>query len=182
MSALHGRSVLVVDDDDVLRPRLARALADRGLEARAAASREEALASVAAWAPDLAVVDLRLPGPSGLELLRDLLAVHPATRVLMLTGYSSVSTAVEAMRLGAVGYLPKPADADEILAAFERAEAPPLAATEGELPAPSLARAEWEHIDRVLTECGGNVSKAARRLGVHRRTLQRKLGKDPPRQ
>ena len=180
MSA-DGRSILIVDDDDVLRPRLARAFAARGLDARAAADGEEALASTRGWAPDLAVVDLRMPGRSGLEVLRELLAAHPATRVLILTGYASVSTAVDAMRLGAVGYLPKPADADDVLAAFARAEAPPLAAATDDLPAPSLARAEWEHIDRVLTECGGNISQAARRLGIHRRTLQRKLGKDPPR-
>src|SRR5690606_11363521 len=97
------------------------------------------------------------------------------------TGYGSIATATEAMRLGATHYLPKPATVDEILAAFARDELPPLAAVEGEeATTPSLARAEWEHINRVLADSGGNISEAARRLGIHRRSLQRKLQKYPP--
>ncbi|MCB9540317.1 MAG: response regulator [Myxococcales bacterium] len=172
-------SLLLVDDDPVLRPRLARALAKRGFQVREAADGAEALAAARAESPELAIIDLRLPDVTGLEVLRDLLAIDPTTRALMLTGYGSIGTAVEAMRLGAVNYLPKPADADEVVAAFERADEPPL--TSGApIEAPSLARAEWEHINRVLADCGGNVSEAARRLGLHRRSLQRKLQKRPP--
>jgi len=170
-------SVLVVDDDDVFRTRLARALEDRGYEVRAAADAPTALELARSESPELAVVDLKMPGPSGLDLVRDLVAIDPSTRVLVLTGYGSIASAVEAMRLGAVHYMAKPADADEILAALGREdERPP-----SEIRAPSLARAEWEHIQRVLADADGNVSEAARRLGLHRRSLQRKLRKYPPR-
>ena len=124
----------------------------------------------------MAVLDLRMPGGGGLELLKELRRQDPSTRVLMLTGYGSISTAVEAVREGAVGYLPKPADADEILAALNGTNT----AKQSGVETPSLARAEWEHIQRVLTDCGGNISEAARRLGIHRRSLQRKLHKYPP--
>lgn len=169
-----NRNILVVDDDAVFRERLVRAFRTRGLEARGAGDAEEALALAREESPELAVVDLRMPGLGGLELVRELRAIDPATQVVMLTGYGSIATAVEAMRLGAVHYLPKPADADEILAAFTPGEThEPVAEV------PSLARAEWEHINRVLADCGGNVSQAARLLGVHRRSLQRKLSKHP---
>ena len=111
----------------------------------------------------------------------ELKAIDATTRVVMLTGYGSISTAIDAMRLGADNYVAKPADVDDILAAFERAEAPPLQPS-ADYKAPSLARAEWEHINRVLSDCGGNISEAARRLDVHRRSLQRKLQKYPPRE
>ena len=119
-----------------------------------------------------------MPGASGLELLRDLTSIDPTTKVVILTGYGSIATAVEAMRLGARDYLTKPCHADRILAAFE---AEPERAREDELPyeVPSLARLEWEHIERVLRECSGNISRAARVLGMHRRTLQHKLAKFP---
>lgn len=175
-----SRSILVVDDDDVLRERLARALRDRGHEVRTAPGYDQAMAAARADSPEYAVVDLRMPGRSGLELVRDLLAVDPTTKVVVLTGYGSIATALEAVRLGATHYLAKPADADEILAAFTRDERPPLTPVEGDFPAPSLARAEWEHINRVLADCGGNISEAARRLGMHRRSLQLKLSKYPP--
>ncbi|MBM4267699.1 MAG: response regulator [Deltaproteobacteria bacterium] len=176
------RGLLVVDDDEVLRERLARALRDRGLDVRTAGDVEEALARAEAAPPELALVDLRLPGRSGLDLVRELRSRFPDVRIVVLTGYGSIANAVEAMRLGATHYLSKPADADEILAAF----APPEgeAETDGEatqeVEAPSLARAEWEHINRVLADSSGNVSEAARRLGLHRRSLQRKLNKLPP--
>jgi two-component system response regulator RegA len=173
-------SLLVVDDDDVFRPRLARALADRGYDVRAAAGVAEALRLAREDSPELAVVDLRMPDGTGLELVRDLIAIDPSTRIVVLTGYGSIATAVEAMRLGAANYLAKPADADDVIAAFERAEKPPLAAVDTEYTAPSLARAEWEHIHRVLGDCGGNISEAARRLGIHRRSLQRKLARWAP--
>jgi two-component system response regulator RegA len=172
-------SVLVVDDDEVFRQRLARALAERGLEVRTASDFLTALAAAGSDPPELAVVDLRMPGRSGLELVQELRKLDPATRILVLTGYGSIATAVEAMKLGAIHYLPKPADADEILAALGGTEAgapgqPPAVST------PTLARAEWEHINRVLGDCQGNISEAARRLGLHRRSLQRKLAKYPP--
>ena len=168
-------SILLVDDDEVLRERLATAIRDRGYEVRTAGSAEEALREAAKDSPEMAVVDLKMTGGSGLDVLRELRRQDPSTRVLMLTGYGSIATAVEAVREGAVGYLPKPADADEILAALHGTNT----AKEKGIETPSLARAEWEHIQRVLTDCGGNISEAARRLGIHRRSLQRKLLKNP---
>ena len=176
----HG--VLVVDDDPVFREQLARALRNRGYEVAVADGVEAALACVRHRVPEMAVVDLRMPGQSGLDLVRALQALDPAPKVLVLTGYGSIATAVEAIRLGATNYLSKPADADDILAAFARgAGAPPADEPAAAVVAPSLARAEWEHINRVLSDCGGNISEAARRLGIHRRSLQRKLQKYPPR-
>ncbi len=173
----HAPTLLIVEDDQLLRQRLARAFTERGYATLAAANVAEALRQ-SEEAPELAVIDLRIGDASGLDVLRALLQKDPATRVVMLTGYGSIATAVEAMRLGAVHYLTKPADADQILAALYRGadhEAPPPA---GE-PL-SLARAEWEHINHVLVSVSGNVSEAARRLGLHRRSLQRKLAKYPP--
>ncbi len=169
-------SILLVDDDEVLRERLATAIRARGYEVRTAGSSEEAFREAAKDSPEMAVLDLRMPGGSGLEILRELRRQDPSTRVLMLTGYGSIATAVEAVREGAIGYLPKPADADEILAALNGMNT----AKEKGIETPSLARAEWEHIQRVLSDCGGNISEAARRLGIHRRSLQRKLHKYPP--
>jgi len=181
MAETSSPTILLVDDDEVFRKRLARAMEQRGFEVRTAASADEGVRYANEDSPELAVVDLRMPGRSGLELVRDLKAIDPATKVVVLTGYGSIATATEAMRLGATHYLPKPADADEILAAFKKDEVPPLEAIETGTEAPSLARAEWEHINRVLTDTGGNISEAARRLGIHRRSLQRKLQKYPPR-
>ena len=175
-----GISLLIVDDDHVLRDRLGRAFADRGFEVRTAADYEDAVEKARAESPEMAVVDLRMPGKSGLELVRDLHELDPHTRIVVLTGYGSIATAIDAVRLGAMHYLTKPADVDDILAAFEKGEAPPLSTVDKEFTAPSLARAEWEHIQRVLADCGGNISEAARRLGIHRRSLQRKLQKYPP--
>ena len=175
-------SILIVDDDAVLRERLARAFRDRGFEVQTAADYEEAIARASEESPEMAVVDLRMPGRSGLELVRDLRALDPATRIVVLTGYGSIATAVEAMRVGATYFVAKPADADDVLAAFERGEAPPLEGASTEYVPPSLARAEWEHINRVISDCGGNISEAARRLGIHRRSLQRKLQKYPPKE
>jgi len=171
-------SLLLVDDDAVYRERLARALAGRGYEVRTAADAASALDLAEADSPELAVLDLRMPGDSGLDLLRRLKAIDQTTRVLMLTGYGSIATAVEAVRLGAVHYLTKPADVDEILAAFDAGEGPLEAAVD--LSTPSLARVEWEHLQRVLSDCEGNLSEAARRLGMHRRSLQRKVSRKRP--
>ena len=173
-------SLLIVDDDEVFRTRLARAFRERGYDVRAAGNYDEALAAARDESPEMAIVDLRMPGPSGLELVRDLKALDPSTRILVLTGYGSIATAIEAVRIGATYYLPKPADVDDILAAFARGEAPPLDPPPSDYAAPSLARAEWEHISRVLSDCGGSISEAARRLGLHRRSLQRKIQKYPP--
>jgi len=175
----EGTSLLIVEDDDPLRDRLARAFAERRLEVRSARTAEEAARLAAEDPPELVLLDLRIGADNGLALISTLRALDPATRVVVLTGYGSVATAVQALRLGAVNYLTKPADADEILAAFDQ---PPEAATERVLQPMSLDRVEWEHINRVLLDCGGNVSEAARLLGVHRRTLQRKLSKYPTRQ
>jgi two-component system response regulator RegA len=177
MNHSESRSILVVEDDEVLRTRLVRALAERGLDAKGAATGAEAVASARAESPELAVVDLRLPDRSGLDVVRELKSVDAATSIVVLTGYGSIATAVEALHLGATHYLTKPADADEILAAFEPHPRADVAAVD--LEPPSLARAEWEHIQRVLTDCNGNISLAARLLGLHRRSLQRKLSKHP---
>ena len=173
-------SILIVDDDEAFRRRLARAFEDRGYDASTAGDHDEAVALARVDSPELAVVDLKMPGRSGLELVQALRAIDPATKIVVLTGYGSIATAIDAVRLGATYYLPKPADADDIVAAFARGEAPPLEPPEPDYQAPSLARAEWEHINRVLSDCGGNISEAARRLGIHRRSLQRKLQKYPP--
>lgn len=174
-------SVLVVDDDELFRTRLARAFRGRGFDARTASSAEEAVESARRESPELAVVDLRMPGGSGLDVVRELKAIDPTTNVVVLTGYGSIATALEAVHLGATHYLTKPADVDDLLAAFARAERPPGQVPSIEHEVPSLARAEWEHINRVLADCGGSISQAARLLGLHRRSLQRKLAKYPAR-
>ena len=172
--------VLLVDDSVAFRERLARAFRDRGFHVCTAGNYDEAMALAREIVPSMAVVDLRMPGPSGLNLVRDLKALHPETRILVLSGFGSIATAIDAVRLGATNFLPKPADADDILAALERGEREVSEAAETEPETPSLARAEWEHIHRVLADCGGNISECARRLGIHRRSLQRKLQKRAP--
>jgi len=170
-------SVLIVDDDGPLRDRLARAFTDRGLEVLQAADHADALAIARARRIDRAVVDLRMPGANGLVVVQDLRTLQPAMQVVVVTGYGSIATAVEAIRHGARDYLTKPANADQILAAFDAdPDAPPA---EPDYAVPSLAKVEREHIERVLQECNGNISRAARVLGMHRRTLQYKLAKFP---
>ncbi len=176
----NAASVLVVDDDETFRTRLVRAFQSRELEAQGARSGEEAIALAKKESPEFAVVDLRMPGISGLDVVRELKAIDAMTNIVVLTGYGSIATALEAVRHGATHYLTKPADVDDILAAFDRANRPPTAEPAVvEHNVPTLARAEWEHINRVLTDCGGNISQAARLLGLHRRSLQRKLSKYP---
>lgn len=170
------RRFLVVDDDEAFRNRLLKAIQSRGLEAHGAGSASEALNIASAVSPQGAIIDLRMPEVSGLELVSELASRFPGIRMVVLTGYGSIATAVEAVRRGAVNYLQKPLDTDEILAAFAGPEAGPVPKVE----TPSLARVEWEHIQRILHDCDGNISLAARRLGLHRRSLQRKLGKYPP--
>ena len=178
---VRDRDLLIADDDSIFRERMARALRARGVRVRTAANHKDAMILAREESPEWAVVDLRMPGPGGLQLVHDLRTLDPATQIVVLTGYGSIATAVEAMRRGAQNYLPKPADADEVISAFA-VEEPNLALEEDEksVTSPSLARAEWEHIHRVLNDCEGNISEAARRLGIHRRSLQRKLKKHAP--
>jgi two-component system response regulator RegA len=173
-----AQTVMLVDDDDRLRERLAQAFTDRGYTVVMAPDHARALELARAQPIDRAVVDLRMPGPNGLTVVQDLLALQPQIQVVVVTGYGSIATAVEAMRLGVLDYLTKPAHADQILAAFEvEPDAPPSETLDYAVP--SLAKVEREHIERVLQECNGNVSRAARMLGMHRRTLQYKLAKFP---
>jgi two-component system response regulator RegA len=174
---------LVVDDDEVFRNRLCRALETHGWAAEGAPDGDGALDLAAKCSPDLAIVDLRLPGMGGLDIVRALREQDETTCILVLTGYGSIATALAATKLGANHYLSKPADADQILSAYRNVEngaGEPEAAAAAQA-VPSLARVEWEHIQRVLADCSGNVSQAAKMLGLHRRSLQRKLMKYPPR-
>jgi two-component system response regulator RegA len=175
-AAPESRTLLVVDDDVTFRTRVTRAFETRGFDVTAAGDYDEAMALARFDAPELALVDLRLASRSGLDLVRGLKEIDPTTVVVVLTGYGSIATAVEAVKAGAATYLTKPADADQILAAFDG-----IAPTTGS-GVPSLARVEWEHIHRVLNDCGGNVSQAARLLQIHRRSLQRKLQVAGPRE
>lgn len=181
MSPARAESVvLVVDDNDVFRTRLCRAFADRGWKAEGAPDGPSAIESARLLSPDLALVDLRLPGIGGLDIVRALRELDETLRIIVLTGYGSIPTALAATRLGADHYMTKPADAEEILAAYGRLDSPadPLSPLGSSVP--SLARVEWEHIQRVLADCDGNISQAAKLLGLHRRSLQRKLNKYPP--
>jgi two-component system response regulator RegA len=171
--------LLLVDDDATFRAVLAAALQRRGYEVCSTADAGEALQAAAAQHFEYAVVDLRMPGPSGLTVVETLTREHPGIRTVVLTGYASISTAVEAIKLGAMHYLTKPADADDIIAAFGKDKGDTKAPIAG--TPPSIGRMEWEHIQKVLGDCQGNISEAARQLGMHRRTLQRKLHKRPVR-
>lgn len=173
------KTILLIDDDEVFRPRLARAFRDRGFDVREASDGESGLAGAAIESPEFAVVDLRMDGVNGLEVVQGLAEIDATTNIVVLTGYGSIATALEAVRRGATHYLTKPADTDDLLAAFARRDLAPGEAPEVSEEAPSLARVEWEHINRVLADCGGNISQAARTLGIHRRSLQRKLAKYP---
>jgi two-component system response regulator RegA len=179
MSAADRPSLLLVDDDATFCEVLRAALETRGFEVRVAHSVPEGIGLAQHDSPEYAVVDLKMPGASGLDLVRRLHELDPNTRIVMLTGYASVATAVEAIKLGAVHYLAKPVDADEIIAAFQRDRGD--AGVEPPARPMSVDRLEWEHIQKVLSECGGNISETARRLNMHRRTLQRKLAKHPAR-
>ncbi len=172
-----GRHCLVVDDDADFGEVLAAALVRRGYTVAVAASVSAARARLAQRAPDDVVLDLRLGEDSGLELIAPLLAVAPHARIVVLTGYASIATAVQAIKLGAVEYLTKPTDANAIVAAFGRQGG--NAAVEVSARPTPLEHLEWEHIQQTLVACGGNISAAAKRLGLHRRTLQRKLQKRP---
>jgi two-component system response regulator RegA len=172
------RTLLIVDDDEPLCQRLARAMERRGFIVRTADSVASGVAAATELQPVFAVVDLRLADGSGLDVVKALRKYKPNARIVMLTGYGNIATAVAAVKAGAVDYLPKPVDAD----AVERA----LLASDTALPPPpedpmSADRVRWEHIQRVFEQCDRNVSETARRLKMHRRTLQRILGKHAPR-
>ena len=169
-------SLLLVDDDVVFCQVLSRALERRGYTVTVAHSVEQAMPLAQANPPEYAVVDLKMEGASGLTLVDALHELDPATRIVVLTGYASIATAVEAIKLGATQYLSKPANADEIVAAFGHIP-------NSDLPLnaqiTTVERLEWEHIQRVLHEHQDNISATARALNMHRRTLQRKLAKQP---
>src|SRR5512142_2740526 len=173
VASLPDRSLLVLDDDAPLRTRLGRALEQRGFEPTLVGSVSEALAAVRSHAPAFAVLDMRLEDGSGLKVVEAVRDARPDAKIIMLTGYGNIATAVQAVKAGAVDYLSKPADADDVARAL---------LSKGEVPAPpgnpmSADRVRWEHIQRVYELCGHNVSETARRLNMHRRTLQRILAK-----
>ena len=171
------KSLLIVDDDTVYRQRLAMAMEKRGFAVRQAESVAAGIAAAKSEAPHYAVVDLRLTDGSGLDIVTEIRHVNPDCRVIILTGYGNIATAVSAIKHGAADYLPKPADADQVEAALldHKAALPPPPEQ------PMIAdRVRWEHIQRVFEQCDRNVSETARRLRMHRRTLQRILAKYAP--
>ena len=173
-------SLLLVDDDAVFCHVLAGALEKRGFAVSSAEDVETGTAMALANPPEYAVIDLKMPGPSGLVLVQRLKELDAETRIVMLTGYASIATAVEAIKLGATHYLAKPADADDIVVALMRIDGNPYLRVGGTTL--SVDRLEWEHIQKVLAQHGGNISATARALKMHRRTLQRKLTKRPMRE
>jgi len=175
-----GETYLVVDDDELLRTRLARALHSRGYRPLMASNYDEAMEILQTEQPDYAIVDLNMPGKSGLDLLEAMQEISPDTRCVMLTGYGSITTAVESMRAGAWNYVTKPADVDQILSSFSETPERGSRSVEIQYKPQTLAETEWDHIHRVLADCGDNISEAARQLGIPRRTLQRKLKKRAP--
>jgi len=176
---MESKEALIIDDDEVFRQRLCQAFRLRGWEASGAGDAGQALDAMHQFGPDLAVVDLRMPGESGLDIVRALRSLDTTIFIVMLTGYGSIAIALEAVKCGANHYLMKPVDVDQILSAYDGSLSAPGIGPPSSVP--SLARVEWEHIQRVLADCGGNVSQAAKLLGIHRRSLQRKLNKYPPR-
>jgi len=165
---------LVVDDDDVFRHRLTTLLAKRGFEAKAAGSQNEAVRLHSSNPAKKIILDLKIPGVQGLELLDRLIAISAQTEIVVLTGYGSIPTAVEATRKGAKNFLIKPLDLDSILEGFSDNS---ISLELTEIPIPSLGEVEWEHIQRVLRQNDGNITVAARQLGMHRRSLQRRLAR-----
>lgn len=170
-------SILILDDDITFAETLARSFTRKGFQSLIAHSLAQASAQLELYQPDYAVIDLKIDQESGLQFLPLLKARSPNTKALILTGYSSISTTVEAIKLGCVNYLCKPVNTEEILQALEHSQA----SADVPLPEapPSVNRLEWEHIQRVLSQHEGNISATAKALGMHRRTLQRKLQKRP---
>ncbi|GAB1580635.1 MULTISPECIES: ActR/PrrA/RegA family redox response regulator transcription factor [Phyllobacteriaceae] len=171
-------SLLLVDDDKPFLQRLARAMESRGFQVTTAESVEEGIAAVKNSAPAYAVVDMRLGDGNGLDIIEAIRSRREDTRAIVLTGYGNIATAVNAVKLGAIDYLSKPADADEVFAALTRRAGEKVAPPENPM---SADRVRWEHIQRVYEMCDRNVSETARRLNMHRRTLQRILAKRAPR-
>ena len=171
------KPLLLVDDDETFCEVLSHALTKRHYDVSIANNVSAAETILEALVPDFAIVDLRMPESYGLDLIPKLCEKNPEMRIVVLTGYASIATAIEAIKLGATHYLTKPADADEIVTAFDREKGKKDAEVEGQPLA--LDRLEWEHIQKVLADCKGNISAAARQLKLHRRTLQRKLQKRP---
>ncbi|HUB90006.1 MAG TPA: response regulator transcription factor [Dyella sp.] len=180
-----ARPLLIVDDDATFVRVLTRALTSRGFEVITAGNADEARTLSQRHQPRHCVLDLKLGEENGLRLIPELRELVPDVRILLLTGYASIATAVEAIKRGAHDYLAKPVDADAVVRALLEGDTPQHSEDEV-IDAPeaplALRRLEWEHIQRVLTECDGNISETARRLGMHRRTLQRKLSKHPVRE
>ena len=170
-------NLLLVDDDKVFCSVLEKAMIKRGFNVICAHSVNHALECTKTFSPEFAVIDLRLPGQSGLVLVEKLKAMDSGTRIIMLTGYASITTAVEAIKLGAIHYLEKPVDDDEIMMSLERIEGNPSAKINTK--SLSVGQFEWEYIQRILLENNGNISATAKKLNMHRRTLQRKLNKSP---
>ena len=185
MNVPAASRLLIVDDDEMFTRVLARAMNSRGLIPFTANDAATARTIAQRERPNYCVLDLKLGEANGLKLIPELLALAPGMRILLLTGFASIATAVEAIKRGAHDYLAKPVDADAVVRALldgdssDPDEYEPPDAPEAPL---ALRRLEWEHIQRVLTECDGNISETARRLGMHRRTLQRKLSKHPVRE
>lgn len=179
------KSYLIVDDDSVFTGILSRALKRHGIESIIAHSQEEAIIQFneANPRPEHAVIDLNLNGESGLSLIPKLLNIDHKLKAIVMTGYSSIATTVESMKLGAINYLCKPADINEIMRAFNDVShhSDPLKAVNLTVQRPSIDRIEWEYIQKALADNDGNISATARSLGMHRRTLQRKLQKKPAR-
>ncbi len=171
-------SLLLVDDDKPFLQRLARAMESRGFTVTTADSVEEGIAAVKLAAPAYAVVDMRLGDGNGLDIIEAIRTKREDTRAIVLTGYGNIATAVNAVKIGAIDYLSKPADADEVFAALTRRDGEKIAPPENPM---SADRVRWEHIQRVYEMCERNVSETARRLNMHRRTLQRILAKRAPR-
>lgn len=177
---MNGERILLVDDDPAFRDRLARALTARGLVVEVAGDVESALRLANTGQFAGAVIDLRLGQDSGLRLVGEMRARHPSLAIVVLTGFGSIATALEAVRLGARDYLTKPVEPDQVLLALRGERVVRAEAAAEEIEPASLDRVEWEHIQRVLCDAGHNITRAARLLGIDRRSLQRKLAKYPP--
>ena len=173
---MMSKTILILDDDVTFAETLARSFKRKGYQSLVALNIEAACQHLVQVKPNFAVIDLKIDQESGLHFLPILSELSPTTKALVLTGYSSISTTVEAMKLGCVNYLCKPVNTDEILQAFDEFVQVDVAIPD---TPPSVNRLEWEHIQRVLSKHDGNISATAKALGMHRRTLQRKLQKRP---
>lgn len=179
-SNISNQSILLVDDDTVFINRFERAFKQRNFTTYAVGDYDSAVRICKTKPTDWAIVDLKLPGKNGLELVTKILEIVPKMKIVVLTGYGSIATAMQAVRIGAIDYLTKPVDVDQILSAFLTFDNKKENASMNDFSPLSLDRIEWEHINRVLELCEGNITKASEALGIHRRSLQRKLAKFAP--